>query len=160
MVRTPAMTEAEVAGGRFEGVVATVNTPDGQAKIGLVPTSSYFRLARIIRILAPIAPYVILKVLTGFETAGSTKAQRVWTMVWLVFGQVAGISGAWYGIEARNGEEDEWDPVLGFFWTRALRIYTFFSLFVFEQVLSAGSLLLDKCWWSMGIVLLKFHVHP
>jgi len=88
MVRTPLMAEAEEAGGRFEGVIATV---DSDRDDRFQPIRRYFILACVLAILALIAPYIILKTLTGFESGDSTEAQRGWTMGWLVIGQFYGV---------------------------------------------------------------------
>jgi len=53
------------------------------------PTLPHFfgiLLSSLLGILALIAPYIILKALTGFESGNNTTPQRVWTMVWLVVG--------------------------------------------------------------------------
>jgi hypothetical protein len=94
MVRTQAMLAAEEAGGRFEGVVATVEASQDNRQDAQDFRPGLYGLSVLIGIMALIAPYIILKVLTGFETGGSTTAQRVWTMTWLVFGQFVGFGAA------------------------------------------------------------------
>ena len=42
-------------------------------------------------IVALTVPYAIIGGFTGFQNEGSTKAQRAWTMSWLVLGQVLGV---------------------------------------------------------------------
>lgn len=48
-------------------------------------------LAYVLGVLGLLLPYVMISVLTGFDPRNSTHYQRLWTMSWLVVGQVVGI---------------------------------------------------------------------
>jgi hypothetical protein len=55
--------------------------------------------------LAWVAPYAIIACLTKFEPRSSTDSQRLWTISWLVVGQVAGalMAGITTGIDGFSG---------------------------------------------------------
>jgi hypothetical protein len=50
--------------------------------------------AYILVVVGLFLPYVVVAALTGFDPRNSTYYQRLWTMSWLVVGQVAGIVAA------------------------------------------------------------------
>lgn len=51
----------------------------------------WFIFACSVCLVAIAAPYVIIGGISRFHKGGSTKAQRVWTMAWLTFGQYFGL---------------------------------------------------------------------
>jgi hypothetical protein len=48
--------------------------------------------ARIFAACAYLAPYIVAYMLTGFEPRSSTLFERAWIYVWLVFGQIVGLT--------------------------------------------------------------------
>jgi hypothetical protein len=92
MVRTPKMTasEAEEAGGKFEGIIANVDTErSSHRNISVSALNVCF--AVILSVFAYVVPYIVLKVLSGFGPGCSTSAQRGWIMAWLVANQALSI---------------------------------------------------------------------
>lgn len=108
MIRDRIMEEAERKGGIFIGTVASL-IPSERGSIGSIANADYSRTpsyksllrygTMLIGVLALVAPYAIIGGLTQFKSADSTKAQRGWTMAWLVVGQVYGL---WISFSIRN----------------------------------------------------------
>ena len=48
-------------------------------------------LAYLLVFVGVLLPYIIIAALTGFNPGNSTDSQRLWTISWLVVGQIAGI---------------------------------------------------------------------
>ena len=89
MVRTPTMDQAEEAGGQFEGVVAVqahnIRNPE------VAPSPVLLLFSWFLLLLGIVTPYIILTLMTNFDAGESTRAQRSWTMAWLVVGEVYGL---------------------------------------------------------------------
>ena len=68
-------------------------------------------VAGLVFVFALVAPYAIIGGLTQFHSASSTKAERGWTMSWIVVGQIYGtyVAGYLFGYWGQDEVEDEVD---------------------------------------------------
>ena len=48
-------------------------------------------LAYMLLFVGVFLPYILIAALTGFNSGSSTSSQRLWTMSWLIVGQIAGV---------------------------------------------------------------------
>jgi hypothetical protein len=102
MVRTEKMEKIEERlGKKFEGVVAELE-PD-QVRKPIQRSKASKLLSVVIAILSVAAPYCIIASLTKFNRGNSTRAQRGWTMSWLVMSQVFGFGFGWLGGNLKFG---------------------------------------------------------
>jgi hypothetical protein len=97
-----ATDRAGVAGEKL-GAVDSIMPVDSNVKVEvnslgryttktLKPRTWWTGSAVVVAIVALAAPYIIIGALTRFDPKQSTRAQRGWTMSWLVLGQVFGAS--------------------------------------------------------------------
>ena len=106
MVRTEMMAKAESQGGKFDGVVAEIHgQPDANPKI---IARGMKILMILIAVLAVAAPYCIIASMTRFNPANSTKAQRGWTMSWIVVSQMFGFFYGWMGAVTFTQLNSKW----------------------------------------------------
>jgi hypothetical protein len=101
MVRTEAMKQIERLGEKFEGVVAELE-PD-QVRTPIQRSKASKLLSVVVVIMSIAAPYCIIAGLTKFNGGNSTRAQRGWTMSWLVMSQVFGFGFGWLGGNLKLG---------------------------------------------------------
>ena len=89
---------------------------------------SFQRCAIGAGILALVLPYAIIGGLTGFRVGGSSKAQRGWTMAWLVCSQFLGFASHIVVRVATEDMEDEDDWGAKRNWFRRVVMLIFISL--------------------------------
>ena len=75
--------------------------------------SGHVKITGYVGFIFVAIPYVVIAILTHFKKRQSTRAQRVWTMTWLVFDTIFGYFA---------GLPDELDPGLRFGWLVILAI--------------------------------------
>ncbi|KAK0749679.1 hypothetical protein B0T18DRAFT_407326 [Schizothecium vesticola] len=99
LVRTPDMGEAERQGGDFEGIIATLVTPEDDSD-GLTERvcvawdgqASDFLWLSIFYLVLMAAPVCIVGGLSGFRPGdSSTAAQRGWILSWLIVGSISSV---------------------------------------------------------------------
>lgn len=91
LVHTPDLDRARRQGGRFSGLVASVDLDSIKEPLrtfwpSQAAHASYFAVTTVLL----LAPLVIVAALTGFDPGHSTIYQRVWVLSWLGFGIVMG----------------------------------------------------------------------
>ncbi|KAF4806627.1 hypothetical protein CGCSCA5_v014226 [Colletotrichum siamense] len=91
LVHTPDLDRARRQGGRFSGLVASVDLDSIKEPLrtfwpSQAAHASYFAVTTVLL----LAPLVIVAALTGFDPGQSTIYQRVWVLSWLGFGIVMG----------------------------------------------------------------------
>lgn len=126
LVWTPDMDEAERRGGAFEGMIATLVTPEAGPDMwtemadlnwwGLGSARTWLKIYYLVIIAAPVG---IVGGLSGFRTGdNSTAAKRSWILAWLIVGSVSSVFVAIF----RSGMVSDAD--LGFFF----RIFLFLTV--------------------------------
>ncbi|GKT45381.1 uncharacterized protein ColSpa_05562 [Colletotrichum spaethianum] len=87
LVHTPDLDKARRQGGRFCGMVATVDLDSIKEPLrtfwpSQAAHTSYFAVTTVLLLF----PAILVAALTGFNPGHSTIYQRVWILLWLVFG--------------------------------------------------------------------------
>ncbi|TQN74048.1 hypothetical protein CSHISOI_01376 [Colletotrichum shisoi] len=91
LVHTPDLDKARRRGGRFCGMVASVDLDSIKEPLrtfwpSQAAHTSYFAVTTVLLLL----PAVLVAALTGFNPVRSTVYQRVWILCWIAFGIVMG----------------------------------------------------------------------
>jgi len=90
LVRSRTMCEAETFGEEFDGVVGTINNPNGKPDESSKPRWWNIWTASIACIIFVPIPFVLIHCLTNFHPGKSAVTQRFWLMSWLTLGVVGG----------------------------------------------------------------------